>query len=112
MHDRQEDVDQRATGKEGMDEPEAGAEEEAASADDAKDRVVGEGEDQAEDEVEGVPDRLGVNAVGRHGGAEQERDVHASHTQLAGRAQDGRQHHRAGKPPDDRSPDHRSLARV
>ena len=44
MHDGEEDVDEGAAGKEGVDEPEAGAEEEAALADDAEDGVVGEGE--------------------------------------------------------------------
>jgi len=44
--------------------PEPGAEEEAALADDAEDGVVGECEEQAEDEVERVTDRFGADAVG------------------------------------------------
>ena len=105
VNDRQEDVDERAAGEEGVDEAEPGAEKEAASADDPEDGVVGKGEQQPEDEVERVADCLGADPVCGYGGAEEEGDVHARQAELAGRTQDRRQHDCAGETADDRSPD-------
>ena len=70
-----------------MQQAEQGPEPPPASVDRGEDGEVGEGEREAETEMEPVADRLGAHAVGGERGTEQERDVHSRPAELACRAE-------------------------
>ena len=94
-----------------MQQSEEGAERPAGRVDRDEDRVVDEREHLAGRKVQQIADGLGACAIGRDGGAEQERQVDAREAELVGRAQGRRQHERADEAAGERSPDaHRTLA--
>src|SRR5690606_21693676 len=110
MDQRQNDVDQRGAGERPVDQTEHRSEQPAAAARGEEGGVVAEGEDLPEQEVQQVADRLGAHPVGGDGGAQQERQVDAGQSQLAGGAQGGGEHDRAGEPARERTPDgHRAT---
>jgi predicted ArsR family transcriptional regulator len=101
---RQEDVHQGAAAEHAVDQTESRAEEPAGPAHRPEDGVVTEGEEEPEEEMEEVAQRLGPEAVGGDHRAQEEGQIDAGHPELTGRPQNGGQDERADEPPGQRAP--------
>src|SRR3954452_4074830 len=105
MDERKHDVDERRSDEDRVEEPEGGAQPPARLLDRDEDRVVDEREDDADYEVEAVPERLGADAVVDKGRPEEEWQVHASEVELVRSAQGRGEHQSAHDPAGKGSPD-------
>ena len=83
---REEDVDERGTGEEAVEETEDGAEEPSVSVDRDEDRVIAEGEEEAEREVREIAEGLGCDrSVVRAVPSKKGRSIRVSRSSLAAR---------------------------
>src|SRR5829696_5379211 len=83
----QKNTDQGRGGKEGVGDPEQGAEPPAGLTERSEDHVVDPGEQQPEDEMQGVAEGAGPSAVSGERRAQEERQIDPRQSELRGRPQ-------------------------
>src|SRR5438034_1190439 len=110
MDERQDDVHERRSAEESVQQAKQPTEGEAAAVDRAEHREIDERENQSGEEMQGVAERLGAEAVGGERGAQKERQIHSGKAQLVGRPQRGGQDERADEAACDGTPDAHVVA--